>query len=512
MKNLVTISFFFFTFLIAAQELPIKVLKSDVFKEDQKTETLVFTESDGEGGLITLRAIKGGLLGYTQGYQVEHFDENFNLLKSKKLDLKVNLRNMKLVRAISVKNQTLNIVYFGFDTKTKQLYVSVMTSPLDSFKFNEKRLITIPRNELKAAEINNLFHPNDYDVHGSFNGGVIFSNDKRYLSLFINKLFLFDEKFEIVFEQFLEVPDYVKKGRFLDIEIDEINETVYLLAKLPMPLENRVKGNDFFHLFKINKNEQKKLILTDNKKYINNLAIVRHNEKMACVGFYSDKNINRVGGVVRINIDLETFKESSSYFQNFSEQFFLDKYGNENEKEVKNIMFRAVFMDEDGNVFLNAEEYYSETIQYRHGVSPSGTKTTFYFNDIIAAKIAASGELLWSRNINKRQNTGGRNLDFLSYISTNFRKDMYIFINASDNVRQLRKDRIEFLQSSRSNANLIVVRINQDGDIDHENIVDHRDRDVNYQVRYGNISKNNEIIISGVKNKEVQFIKIEIEE
>tara|TARA_R110002072_G_scaffold260722_1_gene419202 strand:- start:4302 stop:5840 length:1539 start_codon:yes stop_codon:yes gene_type:complete len=512
MKIIFSVSLLLFTLITFAQELPIKVLKSDVFKEDQKTDALAFTESDGNGGLVTLRAIKGGLFGFTQGYVIEHFDENLNLLKSSNLDFKITGRNPKVVKAISVINNALQIVVLGFENKSKELYFSVFSSSIKNFDFKEKKIVSIPRKELKAAEIHNTFYSQDYNVHGNFNSTVSFSDDKKYLSVFLNKLFLFDENFEIVFEKFIEFPDEVKKGRFLDLEIDGKNETVYLLTKFPMPIEKRINGNDFFHLFKINRNEQKKLILTDNKKFINNLAIVRANEKMACVGFYSDKNINHFGGIVRMNIDIESFKENASYFQNFSEQLYLDKYGKEKEKEPKNILFRAVFMDEDGNIFLNAEEYYEKTIEYRHSPSPSAKETKFYFNDIIAAKISESGELLWSRNINKSQNTSGRNLDFLSYISTNVKNDMYIFINASENVKQLRKDRIEFLQSSRSNANLMVIRINQDGDIDYENIVDQKDRDVNYQVRYGSISDDNEIIISGVKNKDVQYVKIKIED
>ena len=67
-----------------AQEanIPCKVQKSSVFKDEFKHSYIVSVDEDSNGGMIVARSYSGGVFNRnSSGYYFEHYDANMKLLK-----------------------------------------------------------------------------------------------------------------------------------------------------------------------------------------------------------------------------------------------------------------------------------------------------------------------------------------------------------------------------------------------------------------------------------------------
>ena len=134
------------------------------------------------------------------------------------------------------------------------------------------------------------------------------------------------------------------------------------------------------------------------------------------------------------------------------------------------------------------------------------TRTIYHYDDIVSAKINPDGEIVWARNINKRQATSGTDA-YISYTSTIKGNDTYFFINAGEKVKKLSNDRIQFGQTSTKKSNLNVIKVSPSGDFDYQEILDDKDNEVPFKVSDGAITGESVIFI-GQKGKKKQLLKI----
>ena len=133
-------------------------------------------------------------------------------------------------------------------------------------------------------------------------------------------------------------------------------------------------------------------------------------------------------------------------------------------------------------------------------------RTIYHYDDIVSARINPSGEIIWARNINKRQSTSGDD-SYISYTSTAVNNDAYFFINTGEKVKKLRNDRIQFGQTSTKKSNLNIIRVNQNGDFDYQEILDDKDNEVPFMVSNGVLSGDSAFFI-GRKGKKKQLLKV----
>src|SRR5690606_6443932 len=114
----------------------------------------------------------------------------------------------------------------------------------------------------------------------------------------------------------------------------------------------------------------------------------------------------------RFNLDLKSLATSSESFQPFSEKFMIEKYGKVKEKLKSSLSYRNTFMLENGDVIINSEEFWMDG-------SGDYVNANRIYKDIISCRISGNGELVWAKNINKKQNAWSLdNIPFLSYAST----------------------------------------------------------------------------------------------
>ena len=209
------------------------------------------------------------------------------------------------------------------------------------------------------------------------------------------------------------------------------------------------------------------------------------------------------------DLDENSLKIKKEKFNPFSKEFLVDKYGNKEgkiekkkEKGIKNIDFKGLYIMDNGDISVNAEEFYSKT-----HTSTNGSYTTYHFDDIMSLRMNSEGDLKWARNINKRQ------VGFLnsSYTSIPVGEDSYFFINCSDNIKKLSGDRISFKHTKAKKSNLYMIKINKDGNFDFKKLIDDKESKVYYKVNNGNVNLNNQtVILTGKRKKNTRILKLKM--
>lgn len=234
-------------------------------------------------------------------------------------------------------------------------------------------------------------------------------------------------------------------------------------------------------------------------------------DKLACIGFYSDEKENRYKGICYFDMNPVSLGVNKSTYSPFTTQFLIDKYGKEKQKELKFLTFRNFLLTKNHDIIFNAEEYYTQT-SYNGGSAMGGggmsSSTSYNYDDIVCARLNAQGELIWARNINKKQGSGRNSvLAYLSYSSMEKDEDTYFFINAAEKIRKISNDRIEFKGASKSQSNLNIIRIDKNGVFDYKEVLDNEENEVPFMVSAGAASNNAEYFL-GRKGKNKQLLKI----
>jgi len=147
-------------------------------------------------------------------------------------------------------------------------------------------------------------------------------------------------------------------------------------------------------------------------------------------------------------------------------------------------------------------------------MNPNGgmtLSTTYHYNDIVSAKLSENGDLLWARNINKKQVSSMPGNPFHSYSSMTKGDETFFFINTKERIKKLSKDRIQFNQASAKRSNVNVIRINPEGEFEHQEIVNNKDSEVPFYLSDGKVMlKNRDIVFFGRDGKKKQLIRISL--
>ena len=74
------------------------------------------------------------------------------------------------------------------------------------------------------------------------------------------------------------------------------------------------------------------------------LKTIVFDDRVSCVGFYSDRNDSRYKGLCYFEMNPKTLAINKSKFNPFTEQFMIDKYGKEKGHTNARLIFRDIFM------------------------------------------------------------------------------------------------------------------------------------------------------------------------
>lgn len=494
---------FFINFYSYSQDINIDIKKSKIIQESKKHTFLEFSDNDGNGGLVTVKSIFTGMM-HLKGYKIDHYDSNLKLIKTFFLKHKSRV----YITNIFIKDDILHLIQFKKDVKTKNTIYYVASSSLSDFNFTFKELYTFNRKKYKE-----FYFEMNSSVIISKNKNIFvlnfeLKNKKQELHLFL----MYDNNLNNIYQTTFK-SDINKHFKLNYIDIDD-NNNIYVLGKVYknniIKMKKKGKANYHFELYKLNKNYNKNVIINNPEKFISSLFLKHNNDKLNLVGFYSEKNDNHFKGVCRFNLTDNLIINNTS-FQPFSKQFFNDKYNKGNnikksKKELKNLEIRSLFLDEEDNIIINAEEFYISNYAVTNQFGSSG-QTVYHYDDIISVKIDKEGKIIWSRNINKAQ-INQNNGSFSSIVIGGIN---YIFINTSDKITKMSNNRISFKKTSAKKSNLYVIKINSKGDLVYKKLIDNKDSIVFYKVINGIVNfDTNSIIFNGINKKAHQILKLSI--
>lgn len=510
-KNLFSIVFSMLTLCSFAQDIPVKITKSELFKDEYKNSNIELVEDDGNGGVIIVRSYAGGIFSSGYGYYFEHYDSNLKLIKEYEYQSKIKKEDKKIYRSILgiiVNGQEINMIEYVFDKKEKLMICNGLTSSINNFDFNSKELFRLSSKDTGSSNA-------DWDKDSG--AQMIINEDRTAFAITVDikdktsethKIYLFDkalnQKIDHVFKR--DIKD--RKFIYENIDVSKDGNTLYLLGKARTEEAKKKKegGRYQYELTRITKDSEKTQVFDTEDHYAASLKTIVFQDRLTCVGFYSDRNDNRFKGVGYFELDPTTLAIKKSKFNPFTEQFMIDKYGKDKDKELKNLRFKKLIITPQNEIILNAEEFY---IIQTYMSTPNGGgyyRTTYHYDDIVSAKINANGDLAWARNINKRQDYPSPN-PYFSYTSTAKDNNAYFFINTGEKVRKIRKDRIEFKEASPKRSNLNIIRINENGEFDFREVLDDEENEVPFMVAYGELCGDS-VFFLGQKGKKKQLLKL----
>lgn len=503
----------------------IKIVKSDIFQDSKKISSLNYSLEDGNGGLVTIRSFYGGFGNKLRGYYIQHFDADLNLINQTEFEVKKNQ-----IKNAFIKDNKLHLIEYVVNKKDKEIIFNAVSANLSDLSFSSKKILSLSESNQKKyfgiiifpLVIDNLSQKDD-----NHTGEVVMSRDNNYFAINFDinnknkethKIFVFDSDFNKTYEQTIQKDIKDKYFYYNSIDIDDTDGTVYFLGK---SFENNTtkskkngKTNYHFEVYKVNASGQANVSFKNDDKFISSLKLKKSNDRLVCIGFYGQKKEYKINGVSLFNLDPETLAIQNKKFTPFSKQFLTDKYGNKEaikkrvkKKGLNNIDFKSVTLMDNGDIAVNAEEYYItiHTINLPNGGTTE--RRLYHYDDIISLRLTETGDLKWARNINKRQ-TGPANS---SYTSITIGEDSYFFINCSDNIKKLSADRILFKQTKAKRSNLYVIKINKEGEFNFKKLIDDKASKVYYRVLNGNINIDKQtVVLMGKRKKKSRILKLKI--
>ncbi|WP_298137745.1 hypothetical protein [Flavobacterium sp.] len=546
MKTIFLCLFGLLSLTLFSQNVPVKTQKSILFEDDYKKSILVLGEKTLENEIVIVRSYKASAISPLNGYYIEKYDANLKLIKEFELKMKHPLSEKNnLVLGVFYANKKVNIIEIYFDLKGKT-YICRANIVDDNFNLTKKELFRISKEKMKELGSFNLqqkffeaANKNLPDVNsGNFNTSTdrvltfaFFGNSTKPrvynsdISLVVNEnrtaysivldyknpeqegflLYLFDAESDQIFFKEELIQSKEKNYVLQNFQVSEDGKSVYILAK---NYNNKVKKLKYsFELSQISATETKIKTIEIEDKFIKSLKLNFHNNSIYCIGFYSEKSYEDNDGLSFFKFNKQNLESEKVKFSPFTKQFIEDKFGKETDKDIKDLKIKTVLFEND-DILLNAEEEFevnnSSTIPTNNSVTGN---TNYHFNDIVSVKLNTDGELIWSRNINKKQSYTYSDDSYISYFSTIKNGISYFFINASEKIKELKNERVEFKDVNPNKANLYLLTIDSTSNFSYQLLLDDESSEVTYIVSKG-IFINDSCYFLGRKGKKKQLLKV----
>lgn len=459
-----------------AQEIPVSYSLGENYSDRYKYSTVLSIESATKGETVLVRTYYGGFPLRPKGHFIEIYDVDLNLKK----DYNYKHSGQHMVDGF-IKNGQLYLLELVYDLNIKAYTYMVHQSPLSEFNFSERSLLSIP-----SKEVINPLAVNKYNRNfgNGFSTATHFNDERTAFAITIHhregrdekyKVYLFGtdlkKQFEYDFTSAIEDKNYA----FENMEVSNDLKSVYLMGKAFFKKRRAdIKERRFqYELVRITESGHTTQEFTDAGRFPESLKPILSGSDLKVVGFYADRKDNRYNGLVYFNLDTNSLNVKAKKYNPFSQQFMIDKFGREVDTEIKNLIFKSVHITPSKAILFSAEEYF---VTQGEDISSGGTQIVdrYHYNDIVLAKLNASGEMEWARNINKTEVTQG-DASYASYTAYGRGEDMFFFINSGENPQKLSNERILFKQGFSRNPNMFVIKVDSTGNLSYKKLVDDKE-------------------------------------
>ncbi|WP_273273111.1 hypothetical protein [Maribacter polysiphoniae] len=463
---------------VVAQEIPLDFSIGEKYNDRYKYSNLLTISNDGKGGTFLVRSYYTGVILKPKGYLIEHYDAHMQLIN----EYNYKLKNANLVDGY-VANGQIYLIFLDYDYNALAYEYSVHRSPLSEMNFTKETLLTV-----QSQEVSNPLDKNYYNRNFSsgFTTSVLFNDKKNafVISTHFKKgktnkhfIYMFNASLQKVAEHDFSAEVEEKNYAFENVAFSKDLQEAYIIGKAYFKKKRFLaKDRRFqYELIKVSRSGAQTQTFDGPGKFSEALIPVIKDNELFCVGFYANRKDNRYNGLAYFNINMNTLEINTKKYSPFSEQFMVDKFGREEDKVIKDLVFKNVNISNDGTIHFNAEEYFITTSVQANSSGGRLKVTRYHHNDIVSAKLSADGDMLWARNINKAEVTQGDGA-YASYSSYTKDGNTYFFIStAAENPQLLPGDRLLFKQGLSRNRNVFVIKLDTEGHISYKKLIDDKE-------------------------------------
>ncbi|WP_232625238.1 hypothetical protein [Pareuzebyella sediminis] len=509
-KGFVTMVLMLAGALTMAQDIPVNYNLGDNYSDRYKYSTVLTIDSPNNGQTVLVRTYYGGFPLHPKGYFIEIYDEGLNLIT----DYNYKYAGDHMVDGF-VKNGQLYLLELVYNYDRAAYQYVVHHSSLESFSFSETILLSIPSKEVLNPLAVNKYNRN---FGNGFSTATYFNDERSAFAITVHfregreqkyEVYLYgtDLKPQFAYDFSSEVED--KNYAFENIEVSKDLKTLYMMGKAYFK-KRRMDATERrfqYELVRFDAQGHKIQEFNDAGRFPESLKPILVDSSLKIVGFYADRKDNRYNGLVYFELDKDSLAISSKKYNAFSQQFMKDKFGREVDTEVKNLIFKDVHLTPYHNILFSAEEYF---VSKGEDISSGHTQITerYHYNDIVLAKLNAQGDMEWARNINKTEVTQG-DASYASYTAFGKGEDMYFFINSGENPQKIGNERILFKQGYSRNPNMFVIKVNAEGNLSYQKLVDDKEVRLPIMVSRAYIDKSNDnLLFYAKRGTKKQMIRV----
>ncbi len=495
-----------------AQKMPVSYDFGERYSDRYKYSNLLTIADDGEGGSILVRSYFTGLILRPKGFYIEHYNKDLELVS----EFNYKIADIDFVDGY-VKNGHLHLLLLKYNEGTESYEYVIHSSPLSVMNFKEDVILSI-----ESVEVENPLDKNYYNRNfgTGFTTSVLFNEDKSAFAITTHfkkrkdnqhYIYLFDTSGTKLMEYDFSAEIEEKNYAFEDIAIAKDLKKVYLIGKAYFKKKrfSATERKFQYELLLIDENGGKTQKFDDPGKFSEALKPILIDDKLVFVGFFADRKDNRYNGLVYFEMDPNSLELLQKKYHPFSQQFMLDKFGKGEEREITNLIFKDVSVTQEKDILFNAEEYFvTKSVQQ----DASGARLhidRYHYNDMVSAKLNVSGDLIWTRNINKSEVTQN-DAAYASYSSYTLGNDTYFFIStASENPQQLSNERIIFRQGYSRNRNVFLIKLDAQGNMSYEKFIDDKDARLPLMVSLPYTNKqDNSMLFYAKRGSKKQLVKV----
>ncbi len=498
---------------LSAQKMPVSYDFGEKYNDRYRYSNLMTIDEDGSGGYILVRAYYQGLILKPKGYLIEHYNSDLELVS----EFNYKVKGLDFIDGF-LKNGQLNLLFLNYNYDRGEYEYWVHTSPIIAFNFRSVKLLSLSSEEVNNPVDKNYFNRN---FSNGFTTSILFDEDKRgfVISTHHKKgknekhmIHLFDtalnKKFEFDFSDEIEEKNYA----FENVTFSPDLQSIYLVGKAYFKKRRfQVDERKFqYELVKISQFGSQSQSFVDPGKYPEALYPILMQNRLVCVGFYADRKDNRYNGIAYFNLNPSTLDIKSQKYNPFSQQFMDDKFGREDDKDIKNLVFKNVEVTPKDEIFFNAEEYFVTSGLEVTGAGQRVRIERYHHNDIVSVKLDPSGAMVWARNINKTEVTQGDGA-YASYSS--YCKDgttCFFICTAAENPQLINNERLIFKQGLSRNRNVFLISLDANGVMDYEKIIDQEEARLPLMVSKPlKDEKDNKMLFYAKRGNKKQLVKVD---
>ncbi len=458
-----------------AQEETVTYTIGEKFNDKYRYSNMLAIADDGDEGTVVVRAYYTGIILRPKGYFIEHYNKDLELVS----EYNYKLKDANFIDAY-VQNGQVYLLFLEYSYRNKSYQYEVHRSPFSQFQFTKETILSIESDPVDQPLDRNFYNRN---FSSGFTTSVLFNDEKSAFAITTHykkrkvdqhTIHVFNSNLNKIIEHDFSDEVEEKNYAFENIVFSKDLQNVYLVGKAYFKKKrfNATERKFQYEMVRISKDSRSIQSFYTPNKFPEALKPIFKGNDLLCIGFYADRKDNRYNGISYFKLNRISLEMETSKFNPFSEQFMLDKFGREDDKAIKDLVFKGMDVTKDGNILFNAEEYFTSNSVQSNSSGGRVMITRFHHNDIISVKLSAAGDLVWARNINKTEVTQGDGA-YASYSAYTKDDTTYFFISTSaENPQQLSDDRIMFKQGLSRNRNVFLIRLDEQGHMTYSKVID----------------------------------------